>query len=406
MKRICLLIVLAAFCLPAFAQDEEVKHATGFVPSPFSKALKSASAAKHGEMLEKLADVPLPEVYEVPYNIPQQNQGSCGSCWDVSACVAISDAFIGAGMAKGDGSFIMSANTVMWCYSTGGCNGDDASTVMRIAKKDGLPINADVGEYKATGRGPCNKTATRYKIDDWGYADANDDGTTTYAEIKSAIHKFGVCVITVSAGGLVDGERPSTSWGGRTNHQITAHGWDDTKKGDGWSGAILCKNQWGNWGFEHNGQRGYCYLAAREDGRVAAAGSSEVLWCQVNPVAPPTPPTPPVPPVPPTPPVPPVPPVPPAPQQVVTFTIPAYSFTVPGWWGSQTVTVPARTITAPVTEAKLGAANCVDCAQPVARAATARTAPARAAGDCANGSCSTQRSTSQGWRPLQRFRRR
>jgi hypothetical protein len=372
MKRY-LILLLALLASPAFAQEKPDEHGRGYVQSPFAKQLKAESHAKHGKRLMALQQLDLPEKFETPFQIPQQNQGSCGSCWDVSACRAISCAYVAAGLAKGDGSFVISADTVMWCYSTGGCSGDDASTVFRIAKKDGLPINADVGEYKATGRGPCNKSAKRYKIGDSGNADANNDGYADYNEIKAVILAHGACVITVDAGALVNGEEVSTYRGRGTDHQIIVVGWDDTKKGGpakakrtaeedkgggeyeaaGHSGALLCVNQWGNWGFEHNGQMGFCWLGAFDNGHIAASGSEEVLWCRVENPNPPTPPVPPVP----------VPPVPPAPAPTVTFTIPAYSFTVPGVWGSSTVTIPARTITAPIAQPKSGA--CEDCS-PVA----------------------------------------
>lgn len=290
MTKFRLFLLLACLCSQSLAQEKE--HGRGYVPSPFTKALRANSHAKHGEALKRLADVPLPAVYETPYQIPQQDQGNCGSCWDVSGCIIVSCAHVQAGNAKGDGSFVISADTVMWCYNTGGCGGDDASTVMRIAEKDGLPINADVGEYKATGRGPCNKTAKRFKIDAWGYADADGDGSSSYEEIKTAIFKYGPVICTNDANGLIDGEAVSTARGRGTDHQIIYVGWDDTKVGNGYKGALLCKNQWGNWGFQHNGQWGYCWLAAFTNGTIAASGSEEVIWCKVNGTEPPTPPAP------------------------------------------------------------------------------------------------------------------
>lgn len=294
-KILLILILLASFCGQSIAQEKE--HARGYVPSPQRKALQEASHKKHGAMLKRLAGVPLPATYESPYQIPQQDQGNCGSCWAVSGSICVSMANVKAGVGKGDGSFVISADTVMWCYPTGGCNGDDASTVFDAAMKDGLPINADVGEYKATGRGPCNKTAKRYKIKDWGDADADGNGWSSYEEIKACIYKYGSCICTNSAGALNNGEAVSTSRTSRTDHQIVYVGWDDTKTGSGYKGALLAKNQWGDWGFTRNGQRGYCWLAAFTDGRIAASGSSEVLWCEVESVGPPIPPTPPVAPV-------------------------------------------------------------------------------------------------------------
>lgn len=289
------LLILLCLCTTSLAQEKP--HGRGYVPSPETKKLRANSQKQHGPALRRLASVPLPATYETPYQIPQQDQGNCGSCWAVSGSIVVSCANIQAGLAKGDGSFVISADTVMWCYKTGGCNGDDASTVMRIALADGLPINADVGEYKATGRGPCNKTAKRHKIDDWGYADANDDGISTYDEIKACIWKYGACICTNDADALNNGEAVSTARGRGTDHQIIYVGWDDTKTGSGYKGALLCKNQWGKWGFQRNGQWGYCWLAAFPDGRIAANGHEEVIWATVNPVTPPTPPAP-VPPVP------------------------------------------------------------------------------------------------------------
>lgn len=286
-----LLLLLACLCSQSLAQEKK-PHVTGYVPSPFTKALRANSHVKHGARLKRLADVPLPAVYETPYQIPNQNQGNCGSCWAVSGSIIVACAHVQAGNAKGDGSFVISADTVMWCYNTGGCGGDDASTVMRIAEKDGLPINADVGEYKASSRGPCNKTAKRYKIDDWGYADTDGNGISTYDEIKTAIFKYGPVICTNDAGALNDGEAVSTARGRGTDHQTIYVGWDDTKVGNGYKGALLMKNQWGDWGFKHNGQWGYCWLAAFNDGRIAASGSEEVIWCQVNSVTPPAPPAP------------------------------------------------------------------------------------------------------------------
>jgi hypothetical protein len=180
---------------------------------------------------------------------------------------------------------------------------------------DGLPINADVGEYEATGRGTCNKTAQRYKISHWGFVNKDENTPATYAQIKAAIFQFGSCVLTVDAGGFNDYSGGVMTYQGRgTDHQITVDGWDDGKTGNGYSGALRIRNQWGpSWGETINGQPGYGWLAAFPDGTIAASGSSEVAWCQVGdgPV-PPTPPTPPVPPAPPVPPGP-LPPVPPTP---------------------------------------------------------------------------------------------
>lgn len=322
-----LALCLALCAAPLFAQepvpDALVKHATGYVPSPHTKALKAASRARHGKMFKALVAADLPAKFLSPFRIPNQNQGNCGSCWCRSATISAANAMVAAGRAKADGSFVFSDDAVMWYYNTGGCNGDDASTVMRILKSDGLPINAEVGEYRATGRGsiPNIKTAKRYGGPDgsfdWGYVDADGNGYAEYEEIKAAILGFGSCVITVDAGSLIDGEEISRFKGRGTNHQIIVCGWDDSAKGAaGDLGSLICRNQWGTWGYQIDGQAGYCKLAAFANGRIAAMGSEEVLFCHFENGPIPPDPIPPVPPVPPTPPGPdpdPDPPSPPGP---------------------------------------------------------------------------------------------
>src|SRR5690349_2778902 len=118
MRKVLPFVLLCLLASPAWGQ------ATGYIPSPFSRTLRANSQAQHGPTLRRLAEAPLPATFETPFQIPQQDQGNCGSCWDVSACRAISCAFVGSGQAKGDGSFVISADTVMWCYSTGACGGD------------------------------------------------------------------------------------------------------------------------------------------------------------------------------------------------------------------------------------------------------------------------------------------
>ncbi len=129
-----------------------------------------------------------------------------------------------------------------------------------------------------------------------GYVDADGNGLAEYQEIKAAILGFGSCVITVNAGGLVDGDRISRSKGGGTNHQIIVCGWDDTEKADPSDlGHLICRNQWGDWGYKIDGQAGYTKLAAFSNGRIAASGSSEVLFCHFengptpDPIPPPDP---------------------------------------------------------------------------------------------------------------------
>jgi C1A family cysteine protease len=132
---------------------------------------------------------------------PIQDQGQCGSCWDVSACGVVTDAFIAGGIfVSTDASLTLSPQYVLDCGSNGGCNGDDAPTVLDMAKSKGLPTTKDYGPYNA-GPGRCNTNVTKfYQLKDWGYCTpSQQSGVAATQDIKNAIVQYGTISTAVAA---------------------------------------------------------------------------------------------------------------------------------------------------------------------------------------------------------------
>jgi uncharacterized coiled-coil protein SlyX len=284
---------------PAGPQLPPKTYARGYVRPANLAAMKATSHAKHDAMMKALPVVTAAswDSRTLGFIVPVQNQGSCGSCWDVSGNVLVSCMMVKAGYGKNDGTFVTSASYVMNCgaslgYRNGGCNGDDYSTVFGIALKGGgLPINADYGAYTPY-RATCKSTSgiTLHKIDDWGYVDGTANGVVDTQLVKNAIVKYGAVGTAVSASGWDSySGGVFTNHGGGIDHEVLIIGWDDTK---GKAGCWLVMNQWAtSWG-----ENGFMWS---EYG--ANSVTTDAAWVQVNPIVPPAPPVPPTPPVPPAP---------------------------------------------------------------------------------------------------------
>lgn len=306
MKRIAILLALF---LPLLAIGQVVPPAVplkgggrGHVTPANIKELHAASWAKHGRRLSALPKVTAPSWDCRTLGIvgPVKDQGQCGSCWLVSETGVIESAFIKAGYFKADGSTTLSDQYVLdGCGPrTGGCDGDDASTVSLWCRDHGLPTTADYGPYTATpGRCKTLKPGAKlWKIDSQGYC-AQQDGIAPTQSIKDAIVAYGPISSAVAAGGF-DAYKSGVMAGGTNctaddvDHDVSIIGWDDNKVSpDGAAkGAWLVKNQWSkSWG-----EGGYCWISY---GRWMIGFSA--LWAHATPIDPPTP-TPPTPPTPPS----------------------------------------------------------------------------------------------------------
>lgn len=233
-------------------------YARGHVRRPDKDHLQAVSAMQFGRHLQAMLADPMPAAYSAKaFYSPVKNQKQCGSCWDFSGVAMIEAAFAAAGMP----GLVLSEEYVLSCQRNGGCNGDDNTTVLDIAKSTGLPLTSDYGPYTAQ-RGTCNyKPGMKmFKIDSWGFANASGDtgqNVTPEADIKATLFRYKNIGNAVAAGGDQFWNTGTGTGTGRSNsidHDINIVGWDDDHdNGDGTKGAWEVRNSWdvtwGNGGY-------------------------------------------------------------------------------------------------------------------------------------------------------------
>src|SRR5262245_52956425 len=93
-------------------EEPEKTYPRGY-KAPSEEVLKKAhleARLRHGKRMASLP-VAAPATFDcraLGWVIPTQDQGNCGSCWDVAVTVQVSCAYVKAGLAKNDGSFVIS----------------------------------------------------------------------------------------------------------------------------------------------------------------------------------------------------------------------------------------------------------------------------------------------------------
>ena len=263
-----------------FVQKKDA-YGRGHVTPKNIKELHAKSWAAHSKRLKSLPDVTATEWDCSTLGLvgPVQDQGSCGSCWDVSACGVLDSAFIKAGYFKNDGTLTTSAQYILDCTQNGGCDGDDASTVTGICKSTGIPTTQDYGAYRASP-GNCKTlpAGTKFwKIDQQGYC-SQSDGVASTQSIKNAIAAYGPISSAVDAGGFNNyssGIMPGN--GGNIDHDVSITGWKTVNNVTIWK----VKNQWSaGWG-----EKGFCWIPESK----WSIGYS-ALWVHAVPIGPTPPP--------------------------------------------------------------------------------------------------------------------
>ncbi len=263
-------------------------------PPPAILAARHALAFKRHDSRMKF----LPKATPAQYDLrtlnrtgPIQDQGQCGSCWDVSACGVCTDAFIASGQfAATDATLTLSPQYVLDCGQNGGCNGDDAPTVLDMAKGKGLPTTGDYGPYTAAP-GPCKYTNQKlYVIADWGYCTpSQQQGVASTQDMKNALVQYGTLSTAIAADNSwdsvgADGVIPyAVLTTADVNHDVAIVGWDDGKQipGAPTPGAWIVKNQWGkDWAAN-----GYCFVAY-----ASHQIGTEAAWATTGQLPPPPPP--------------------------------------------------------------------------------------------------------------------
>ena len=143
--------------------------------------------------------------------------------------------------------------------SNGGCNGDDNTTVLGVAKNLGIPRAIDYGPYQASYQGchVMSGTPSLYTVSDWGYVLPNTTGTPQtdqdIAYCKAAIMLYGGIGNAIAADGAFENYSGGVFTGRsqNVNHDVFTVGWDDAKGASvGAKTAWLGMNSWGPWGID------------------------------------------------------------------------------------------------------------------------------------------------------------
>lgn len=191
---------------------------------------------------------------------PVKDQSQCGSCWDFSGTCVVESALYKAGLLKNDGSDALDEQYILDCVNSGGCNGDDNTTVLDAAKGKGMPRTQEYGPYSArSAQCHLNPQYKLFQIDDWGYCSSNgpQQGVANTQDIKDHMKAYGPIGCAVAAddsfsnysGGVFQNSTSSS-----IDHDVVLVGWDMTKV----PGKTTWKmrNSWGaSWG-----EQGYMWI--------------------------------------------------------------------------------------------------------------------------------------------------
>jgi C1A family cysteine protease len=272
----------------SIAKLQVMKHARGRKAPRNLRALHDASKDRNRDLVSRLpkATAATFDCRTLGWVPPIVDQGNCGSCWDFSGCCVCTCSFIKIGVAKNDGSFRLSEQYVLDCVQSGGCGGDDNTTVCNACQQTGLPNASDYGPYQADSNNCQFKSGTKlWKIQNWGFCTPNQqDGVANVQDIKNCMAQYGPIGTGVAAGGDWDNAGGGTTITGNSsdiNHDVAIVGWDDNhNNGDGSSGAWIMRNSWGtSWA-----DNGYAWVKYGAD-----SIGSEALWVSAGPTPPPGP---------------------------------------------------------------------------------------------------------------------
>ena len=277
-------------------QPVAAKHGRGRkVDQKLVNAKRALSVAKYGGWLKSLPKVTANDydsrtLGRIP---PVLDQGQCGTCWLFSGMASVDVSLIMAGYGPNDGSFLGSEQNFLDCWSSGGCDGDDNTTVLAALKVKGIATTADYGPYQASKRSCKNTSSMKtYMIQDWLFVTTIDQqGVANPQDIMNAVAKFGFVGCGVAADDAFEAYTSGVFAGSgavEIDHDVGIVGWhiDPSNPANNY---WIVRNSWSKtWG-----EQGYIRMlwTANKIGTEAVASFAT----SIAPV-PPTPPTPPTPP--------------------------------------------------------------------------------------------------------------
>lgn len=250
MREYVLTAVLAFLALGATARGADLViangtlHGTGLLQRPAGMRLEATEYAP-----AEYDEEALPAAYDARESgcvTAIKDQGQCGSCWAFARSKALEAAYC---LAKGEKTIdLAEQDTLVNDTSAAGCQGgymDGAyETNHGVTTEAACPYRGS-DQYRCSG--PVHSKAAK-----WAFIGAAGRSPTK-AELKSAIMKYKVVAVTVSASGSwnTNSKGYITSCGGtQLNHMVTLIGWsgDDFLIGNSWGKA------WGNQGVAYSKQ--------------------------------------------------------------------------------------------------------------------------------------------------------
>ncbi len=157
-----------------------------------------------------------------------KNQGSCGSCWSLTATAAFEAIVNIWDNVKNDYSeqYLVNCHT-----ASSGCDGG-TNSCFSMYVNNGTVMEKDL-PYKAVD-GTCGTYTFHQKAKSWAKVSNTQDA------IKQAVYDYGPIYVAIDAGtnfsNAKAGQVLTKSDGTSLNHAVTCVGWDDAK------GAWLIKN--------------------------------------------------------------------------------------------------------------------------------------------------------------------
>eukprot|EP00746_Dinoflagellata_sp_MGD_P124924 gnl/MRDRNA2_/MRDRNA2_59589_c0_seq2.p1 gnl/MRDRNA2_/MRDRNA2_59589_c0~~gnl/MRDRNA2_/MRDRNA2_59589_c0_seq2.p1 ORF type:complete len:394 (+),score=81.85 gnl/MRDRNA2_/MRDRNA2_59589_c0_seq2:76-1257(+) len=222
--------------------------------------------------------------------LPIVNQGSCGSCWAISAVEALEAQLQKTGQGQG---LKLSAQALVDCVpnpqhcgGTGGCDGATGELAYEWVKDHGIPLESELAYTAETGHcehseGPWPSTQ-RVRVSGWHQLPSNK-----YAPLMQALSTEGPVVVSVDGNnwfdytnGVFDGCDKDAVLG----HAVLLKGYGSDAGKPYWRIQNSWGADWGENGFirilRHTEEDAYCGTDRKpQEGSGCDGGPSEITVC-------------------------------------------------------------------------------------------------------------------------------